>query len=158
MYEYQIGLEREELAEYPEEEAAELALIYQARGLPEAEATRLANAMIADPERGLDALAREELGLNPDELGSPRGAALFSFLSFAAGALIPLMPFLIAGGDIALIASIAASAVALFLVGATLSLFTGRHAWRGGLRMLGIGAAAGALTYAMGSVLGVSLS
>jgi VIT1/CCC1 family predicted Fe2+/Mn2+ transporter len=158
MYEYQIGLEREELAEYPEEEAAELALIYQARGLPEAEATRLANAMIADPERGLDALAREELGLNPDELGSPRGAAIFSFLSFAAGALIPLLPFLIAGGNTALIASIAASAVALFLVGATLSLFTGRHAWRGGVRMLGIGAAAGALTYAIGSVLGVSLS
>jgi VIT1/CCC1 family predicted Fe2+/Mn2+ transporter len=158
MYEYQIGLEREELAEYPEEEAAELALIYQARGLPEAEAVRLANAMIADPARGLDALAREELGLNPDELGSPGGAALFSFLSFAAGALIPLVPFLIAGGDRALIASIVASGVALFLVGATLSLFTGRHAWRGGLRMLGIGAAAGALTYAIGSLVGVGLS
>jgi VIT1/CCC1 family predicted Fe2+/Mn2+ transporter len=158
MYEYQIGLEREELAEYPEEEAAELALIYQARGLPEEEATRLANAMIADPERGLDALAREELGLNPDELGSPGGAAISSFLSFAGGALIPLLPFLIAGGDIALLASIIASAVALFLVGATLSLFTGRHAWRGGLRMLAIGAAAGALTYAIGSALGVGLS
>jgi VIT1/CCC1 family predicted Fe2+/Mn2+ transporter len=146
------------LAEYPEEEAAELALIYQARGLPEAEAVRLADAMIADPARGLDTLAREELGLNPDELGSPRGAAVFSFLSFAAGALIPLVPFLIAGGDSALIASIAASGVALYLVGATLSLFTGRHAWRGGLRMLGIGAAAGALTYAIGSLLGVGLS
>ena len=158
MYEYQIGLEREELAEYPEEEAAELALIYQARGLPEEEAKRLANAMIADPVRGLDALAREELGLNPDELGSPGGAAISSFLSFAAGALIPLLPFLTAGGDIALIASIAASAVALFVVGAALSLFTGRHALRGGLRMLGIGAAAGTLTYSIGSLLGVSLS
>jgi VIT1/CCC1 family predicted Fe2+/Mn2+ transporter len=158
MYEYQIGLEREELAEYPEEEAAELALIYQARGLPEEEAKRLADAMIADPVRGLDALAREELGLNPDELGSPGGAAISSFLSFAAGALIPLLPFLTAGGDIALIACIAASAVALFVVGAALSLFTGRHALRGGLRMLGIGAAAGALTYSIGSLLGVSLS
>lgn len=158
MYEYQIGLEREELAAYPEEEAAELALIYQARGLPEAEAVRLANAMIADPVRGLDTLAREELGLNPDELGSPWGAAIFSLLSFAAGAFIPLLPFLIARGDVALVAAIVASGVALFLVGATLSLFTGRHAWRGGLRMLGIGAAAGALTYAIGSALGVSLS
>jgi len=157
MYEYQIALEREELAEYPEEEAAELALIYAARGLPGEEAKRLADAMIADPERGLDALAREELGLNPDELGSPWGAGISSFGSFAAGALVPLAPFLLARGDLALIGSIAASAVALFLVGVTLSLFTGRHAFRGGLRMLAIGAAAGALTFGIGRLLGVSL-
>ena len=102
MLEYQIGLEREELSQYPEEEAEELSLIYQARGLPEAEAQHLAKSMIADPVRGLDALAREELGLNPDELGSPWGAAIFSFMSFAAGALIPLLPFLVARGSAAL--------------------------------------------------------
>ena len=157
MLEYQIGLEREELSQYPEEEAEELSLIYQARGLPEAEAKRLATSMIADPVRGLDALAREELGLNPDELGSPWGAASFSFVFFAAGALIPLLPFLVARGTAALAATVALTALALFGVGATLSLFTGRQAWLGGLRMLGIGAAAGAATYAIGTLLGVGL-
>ncbi len=158
MYEYQIALEKEELAEYPEEEAAELALIYQARGLTPEESQRLADAMIADPERGLDALAREELGLNPDELGSPWGAAIFSFLSFAAGAVIPLVPFLAVPGSRALFASVVLTGLALFGVGATLSLFTGRQAWLGGLRMLGIGAAAGAATFGIGTLLGVGLS
>ena len=158
MYEYQIGLEREELSEYPEEEARELALIYEARGLPREEATRLADSMIADPERGLDTLAREELGLNPDELGSPWGAATFSFLSFGAGALIPLLPFVLGKNPNALMIAVALTAAALFGVGAMLSLFTGRGALRGGLRMLLIGAGAGALTFAIGKILGVSLS
>jgi VIT1/CCC1 family predicted Fe2+/Mn2+ transporter len=156
MYEYQIALEREELTQYPQEEAEELALIYQARGLPEAEAQRLARSMIADPDRGLDTLAREELGLNPDELGSPLGAAAFSFLSFGAGALLPLSPFFLARGSLALTVSVAATAVSLFAVGAALSLFTGRPAWRGGLRMLLIGAAAGVATFSIGRLLGVA--
>lgn len=157
MYEYQIGLERDELNAYPEEEAKELALIYEARGLAWDEAKRLADSMIADPERGLDTLAREELGLNPDELGSPFGAAVFSFLSFAAGALIPLVPFLLGRGPSTLVVSIVLTGVSLFGVGSTLSLFTGRSALRGGVRMLLIGAAAGALTFAIGRLLGVSL-
>jgi vacuolar iron transporter family protein len=156
MYEYQIALERDELREYPDEEAKELALIYAARGIPAEEAKQLADSMIADPVRGLETLAREELGLNPAELGSPWGAATFSFLSFAAGALIPLLPFLFAPGIHALNASVALTAVALFIVGATLSLFTGRPAWRGGVRMLAIGAAAGAATFAIGRALGLS--
>jgi vacuolar iron transporter family protein len=157
MYEYQIGLERDELNAYPDEEAKELALIYEARGLAWDEAKRLADSMIADPERGLDTLAREELGLNPDELGSPFGAAAFSFLSFAAGALIPLIPFLFGRGPSTLIVSIGVTGFSLFAVGSTLSLFTGRSALRGGVRMLLIGAAAGALTFAIGRLLGVSL-
>jgi VIT1/CCC1 family predicted Fe2+/Mn2+ transporter len=156
MYEYQIALERDELAEYPEEEARELALIYEARGIEENEAKRLADSMIADPQRGLDALAREELGLNPDELGSPWGAALFSFISFALGAAIPLLPFLFVHATNALPTSIGLTAFSLFGVGATLSLFTGRPAWQGGLRMLGIGAAAGAATFTIGKALGFS--
>ena len=156
MLEYQIGLEREELRQYPEEEAEELSLIYQARGLPEAQAQHLAKSMIADPVRGLDALAREELGLNPDALGSPRGAAIFSFMAFGTGALIPLLPFLVARGA-ALGGTVVLTALALFGVGATLSLFTGRQAWLGGVRMLGIGAAAGTATYAIGTLLGVGL-
>ncbi len=158
MFEYQISLERDELAEYPEEEANELALIYAARGMPREEAQRLADAAIADPERALDTLAREELGLNPDELGSPWGAAMFSFVSFGLGALIPLCPYFFSAGRTSLFASIALTAIALFAVGAALSLFTGRHAWRGGLRMLAIGATAGALTFVIGRALGVSLA
>jgi vacuolar iron transporter family protein len=157
MFEYQIGLERKELAEYPAEEAQELALIYEARGLPADEAAALATATIADPARALDTLAREELGLNPDELGSPWGAATFSFLSFAVGALIPLAPFLLLNGGAALGTSIGITAVALFAVGAAISLFTGRSAVRDGLRMLAIGGLAGALTFSIGKLLGVSL-
>jgi len=157
MYEYQIGLEREELSKYPEEEAKELALIYEVRGLPAEEAQRLADSMIADTARGLDTLAREELGLNPHELGSPWGAATFSFLSFAAGALIPLLPFLFGKSASALYGAIGLTAAALFGVGAALSLFTGRGALRGGLRMLLIGAAAGALTFLIGRWVGVGL-
>jgi len=158
MYEYQIALEREELAEYPEEEAAELALIYEARGVEKGEARRVAAAMIADPDKGLDTLAREELGLNPDELGSPWGAATFSFLAFSIGAIIPLAPFLLIEGAGALYTSIALTTLALFGVGSMLSLFTGRNALRGGLRMLFIGGGAGALTFLIGRLLGVSLS
>jgi VIT1/CCC1 family predicted Fe2+/Mn2+ transporter len=157
MFEYQIGLERKELAEYPAEEAQELALIYEARGLPPDEAAALATATIADPARALDTLAREELGLNPDELGSPWSAATSSFLSFAVGALIPLVPFLLLKGGAALGTSIGVTAVALFAVGAAISLFTGRNAARDGVRMLAIGGVAGALTFSIGKLLGVSL-
>jgi VIT1/CCC1 family predicted Fe2+/Mn2+ transporter len=157
MFEYQIGLERKELAEYPAEEAQELALIYEARGLPADEAAALATSTVADPVKALDTLAREELGLNPDELGSPWGAAISSFLSFALGALIPLAPFLFVRGEAALPTSIGITAVALFAVGAATSLFTGRSAMRDGVRMLAIGGGAGAVTYAIGKLLGVGL-
>lgn len=157
MFEYQIGLEREELAQYPEEEARELALIYEARGVPPEEARRLGEELAADPERALDVMAREELGLNPDELGSPWGAALFSFVSFATGGLIPVLPFLLGIGARALLATVVLTALALFAVGATLSLFTGRRALWGGLRMLLIGGGAGVTTYLIGSAFGVNL-
>lgn len=158
MYEYQIGLEREELEHYPEAEAEELALIYQARGHPRADAVSMAKNLTADPEKALATLAREELGLNPENLGSPWGAALFSFISFAAGAALPLTPFLAASGAASLGIAVALTAVALFVVGATLSLFTGRNALASGARMLAIGAAAGSFTYLIGKLLGVTLA
>jgi vacuolar iron transporter family protein len=158
MYEYQIGLEREELEHYPDAEAEELALIYEARGHAREEAASMAKNLIADPERALVTLAREELGLNPEDLGSPRGAAVFSFFSFAGGAAIPLVPFLVAAGATSLVAAIVATGIALFTVGATLSLFTGRSALWSGARMLAIGAAAGGFTYLIGSILGVTLA
>lgn len=150
MAEHQIGLEQEELALYPREEAAELALIFEAKGLDKEEARRTADRIVADPDRALDTLAREELGLNPDELGSPRGAALFSFVSFAAGAAVPLLPFLFGRGSTALAVSITLTGLALFGIGLAISLFTGRHALLGGLRMLAIGAAAGSATWLIG--------
>lgn len=156
MYEYQIGLEKEELALYPEEEQEELALIYAARGLALAQARAMAAEMLRDPGHALDVLAREELGLNPDDLGSPHGAAASSFLAFGAGALVPLLPFLFLRGS-AVIVSAAVAGAGLVAVGASLSLFSGRSAVWGGLRMLAIGAAAGAATFLIGRLLGVSL-
>ena len=156
MFEYQIGLERDELEEYPQEEAAELALIYTAKGMDPAEARRLADTLMQDPERALDTLAREELGLNPDELGSPWVAAISSFSAFTAGAALPLLPFLFGHGT-ALSTSIALTALGLFAVGASMSLFTGRHAVWSGLRMLVIGGAAGLATWFIGAWLGVKL-
>jgi vacuolar iron transporter family protein len=158
MYEYQIGLERDELAEYPEEEAHELALIYEARGISGVEALRMAKQIIADPERALDTLAREELGLNPEDLGSPWGAALFSFISFGIGSAIPLLPFLLGRSGANLPAVVALTAIALFAVGATLSLYTGRGALMSGARMLAIGAAAGGITFLVGKLLGASMA
>jgi len=158
MFEYQIGLERDELGEYPEEEAEELALIYAARGMDLEEARRITRALVKNPEAALDALAREELGLNPDDLGSPWGAALFSFVAFAAGAVLPLVPFLL-GLPLsrAIVVAAIVAGIALFGVGAALSLFTGRRAMAGGLRMVLIGGGAGLVTWLIGSLLGAAI-
>ncbi len=152
MLEYQLKLEKEELELYPEEEAAELALIYEARGLPKEDAVKMAQLLIKNPEKALDTLAREELGINPDELVSPWGAAISSFLSFSVGAFIPILPFLCSNSESNLAVSIGLTALSLFLVGAVLSLFTHRNAFLGGLRMMCIGMFAGLLTYGIGSI------
>lgn len=154
MFEYQIGLEREELEMYPEEEAAELALIYTARGMDPDAAGQLADDTIAQPEQALDALAREELGLDPDALGSPWRAAYASFLAFGLGAVLPLLPFFFGTGRAALIAMLALAAAALLAAGLTASLFTGRSALYSAVRMLLIGAAAGAITFFVGRAIG----
>lgn len=155
LFEYQMELERDELLTYPEEEAQELSLIYQAKGITKEEADSLSKKIIADPERALDTLAREELGLNPDELGSPWGAALSSFVSFAVGALVPLLPFLFLPLDRGFKVSMVLTGLTLFSVGALLSLFTGRSALWSGLRMLVIGACAGTIAYQIGHLIGV---
>lgn len=156
IFEYQIAIEKQELEEYPEEETEELSLIYQARGIPKGEAEKLAKIMIDNPETGLNALAREELGLNPEDLVSPIGAMLSSFFSFAFGATVPLIPFLMGTSSMNLLISIGLSAVTLFLIGAILSLFTNRNPFYLGIRMLSIGCAAGALTFAIGKLIGVA--
>jgi VIT1/CCC1 family predicted Fe2+/Mn2+ transporter len=161
LFERQIELEREELAANPEEERREIALIYRAKGLSAEQAEVTAGQLMADPDVALETLVREELGLDPSSLGSPWGAAIGSFLAFAGGAIIPVLPFFFAPAaeDVAIgyvIASATLAGLALFGVGAALSLFTGRSALMSGLRQLGLGAAAAALTYGIGSVIGVS--
>jgi len=158
MYEYQIALEREELAEYPQEEAEELAVIYHARGVDLEQARAVSRALLARPEQALDVLSREELGLNPEDLGSPSQAAVTSFLTFALGAAVPLIPFLAGGGGTrALAVAALITLIALFGVGLGLSLFTGRAALRSALRMVLVGGGAGAVTFLLGRALGVAI-
>lgn len=154
VFEYQIAIESEELKEYPEEEKDELALIYEARGVPKEDARKIANLMIDNPETGLNTLVREELGLNPEDLVSPMGAMLSSFFSFAIGAFIPLMPFLYSDSKWNLSISICLTGIALFSIGAILSLYTNRNPFLLGARMLAIGAGAGIITYVIGSWVG----
>jgi VIT1/CCC1 family predicted Fe2+/Mn2+ transporter len=155
MFEHQIAQEKDELERYPKEEAEELALIYAARGIPIEEARDVAAHLIANPDKALDTLAREELGLNPDDLGSPSGAAISSFICFAIGASLPVIPFLLKLPN-GIVVAAAISGAALFVVGAVLSLFSGRSALVGGARMLLIGSAAAAATYMIGSLFNVS--
>jgi VIT1/CCC1 family predicted Fe2+/Mn2+ transporter len=158
LFERQIDLEKMELEVHPEEEREELALIYRAKGIPRAEADRLADTIIANREVALDTLAREELGLDPSELGSPWAAAAGSFGAFAVGAFIPVLPYLLVRGDLTIVAAVILGAVALLVVGASLSLFTGRNPLYSGLRMLALGAVAAAATYGIGRLVGASVS
>ncbi|HEY5640611.1 MAG TPA: VIT1/CCC1 transporter family protein [Dehalococcoidia bacterium] len=157
LFERQIELERQELEISPEEEERELSLIYQAKGLRKDEADITAARLMEDPEVALDTLVREELGLDPSQLGSPWGAAIGSFLAFAVGAFVPVIPFLFGEASTGyVVASAALSAVALFGVGAGVSLFTGRSGFYSGARQVAIGAGAAAVTFAIGSIIGVS--
>jgi VIT1/CCC1 family predicted Fe2+/Mn2+ transporter len=158
LFERQIELERAELEAMPEEEQRELAAIYVAKGFPCEEADRIAERMFRDPQTALDTLVREELGLDPDELGSPWGAAFGSFLAFAVGAIIPVLPYLLGSGSAAFAFSLGLSLVALFGVGAAVSLLTGKGMLFSGFRQLAIGAAAAAVTYAVGTVIGVGVA
>ena len=158
LFERQIALERAEMEAMPEEEEAEMAALYRSKGFREDEAKAIAHRLFEDPERALDQLIREELGLDPDELGSPLGAAGGSFVAFALGAFVPVVPYLLASGATAFVASIAVSLSALFAVGAGVSLLTGRGVLFSGARQVAIGAAAAVVTFAVGSVIGVSVA
>jgi VIT1/CCC1 family predicted Fe2+/Mn2+ transporter len=159
LYEKQLRTEAEEIREVPEEEAEELSLIYQARGLPEESARVLAARIMSDREGALETLAREELGIDPKELGgSAREAAIASFLLFAGGAIIPVIPFFFIGGSAGAILSILFSLGGLWLIGAAITLYTGRSALFSGLRQLAFGLAAAGTTFLIGKLLGVGLA
>ncbi|WP_435365805.1 VIT1/CCC1 transporter family protein [Haloarchaeobius sp. DYHT-AS-18] len=158
LYQRQIDVEAEELTEIPEEEERELALIYEAKGLPKDKAESLAARLIRDEATALDTLAREELGINPEELGgSAWEAAATSFVLFALGAIVPVLPFFLLTGVTAIGVSLLLSALALFVIGAGITLLTGRSVLYSGFRQVGIGLAAAILTYGVGTLIGVTL-
>jgi vacuolar iron transporter family protein len=156
LFERLIHLEAHELATEPEEEREELIGIYQRKGVPADVAEGLVDVIHKDPKLALETHAREELGLDPKEgLGSPWGAAISSFVMFAIGAFVPLIPFLIGSGRAAQVAAAVAGGATLFTVGALTAIITGKGPGRAGLRMLVIGFGAAAITYGVGKTLHV---
>ena len=158
MYQREISLEAQEVAEKPEEERAELVLLYRAKGLDRADAERLADRIMANPEVALDTLAREELGLDPDELGSPWLAAISSLFAFALGAFVVVLPYLIGGGMAALLVAIGLAVFALLAVGAGIGVLNGRSALRSGVRQVIVGGLAAAVTFGVGHLIGTAVS
>jgi VIT1/CCC1 family predicted Fe2+/Mn2+ transporter len=155
LYAHQIDIEQAELEAFPEEEAEELVLIYRSKGIADEQARALADRLVGDPQIALDTLAREELSIDPAELGgSAWVAASTSFVLFALGAIIPVFPYFFASSSIAVVLSIVLSALALFAIGAGITIITGTSALRSGLRQVAIGVAAAAVTYGIGSLVG----
>ena len=159
LYQRQIEVERQELVEAPEEEAAELALIYQAKGLPKDEAEKVAQRLIADKPTALDTLAREELGIDPNEMGgSAWAAAGTSFALFAIGAIIPVAPFFFVAGFEGAMISAVLSGLSLFGIGAGITLLTGRGVLYSGLRQVVFGLIAAGITFGIGRIIGISIA
>lgn len=159
LYINQIKIEAEEIEQAPEEEQEELALIYMSKGLKKDRAQELAAAQMSTDNRNiLDTLAREELGIDPKELGgSPWVAAITSFFLFASGAIIPLIPYIFLHGIPAISLSLALGALALFMTGAAITLLTGKSVWISGFRQVLIGLLAAALVFGVGKLIGVSI-
>ena len=157
LYQNQIRIEAEEIEHVPQEEQEELALIYRSKGLPEERARELAAHMMGDKAHILDTLSREELGIDPKELGgSPWVAAITSFFLFSAGAIVPLFPYIFLHSAPAVVISLVLGALALFLTGAAITLLTGKNVWISGLRQVLIGLAAAGLVFGVGKLIGVS--
>ena len=158
LYQHQIAIEKDEIASIPEEEVEELALIYQSRGIEAEQARHLAGQIMQDQENALDTMVREELGVDPRELGgSAWEAAITSFFLFALGAILPVISYIFLEGMTAVAVSAAFSALGLFAIGAAITLFTGRPVWSSGLRQVVFGLAAALVTYGIGRLIGVSL-
>ncbi|HUL72632.1 MAG TPA: VIT1/CCC1 transporter family protein [Vicinamibacterales bacterium] len=159
LYEKQIGVEQKEIEANPAEEAEELALIYEAKGLPAAQAKDVAARLMQSEASALDTLAREELGIDPNELGgSALQAAVTSFVLFAVGAILPVFAFFFLSGDRAIVTSLIVSGIGLFAIGAAITILTGRSVWFSGSRQVLVGLGAAGLTFAIGRLIGVSLS
>lgn len=159
LYENQMALEMEELETNPDGEKQELALIFRAKGIPAEQAQQMAHDVLQNKEQAHAMLVREELGINPDDLeGSAMEAAVTSFLLFGVGAIIPVTPFFFTGGLTAVLWSAGASAIGLFIIGAAITLFTGKNVWYSGFRQVLFGLLAAAVTYGIGHWIGVSIA
>ena len=159
LYENQMQLEMDELQTNPEGERKEIALIYMAKGIPEDQASQMADEIMKDNRQAHDLLVKEELGINAEELkGSAIEAAIFSFVLFAIGASVPVLPFMFTTGMKALVISVAGSALGLFLIGSAITLFTGRNVWFSGARQMLFGLIAAAITFGIGHLIGVSVA
>ncbi|MEI6679610.1 MAG: VIT1/CCC1 transporter family protein [Mariniphaga sp.] len=158
LYENQMQLEMEELENNPEGEELELALIYQSKGIPEEQAKKMAKEIISNTELAHEVLIKEELGINKEDLkGSAMEAAVTSFILFAIGAIIPVIPFFFTGGTQAIIISTVFSGLGLFLIGSSITLFTGKSVWYSGFRQVIFGLMAAAITFGIGKLIGVSV-
>ena len=157
LLERELALEREQIQRNPNKEAVELSLIYQARGVHPDTAEQVAAELMADPERALEAHAREELGIDPASLGSPLGAATGSFVSFGVGAVVPLVPWFFSEGTAAVVASIVLAVISAAVLGVALATFTGKSKLFSAARQALIAAGAAGFTFAVGSLLGVRL-
>lgn len=159
LYENQMQIEMAEIETNPEGEMKELALIYIAKGIPEEQAYRMADEIMQDKGHAHEVLVKEELGIDAEELkGSAIEAAVFSFILFAIGAVIPVMPFMFTNGMNAIVISVILSAVGLFLIGSAITLFTGRNVWFSGFRQVLFGLAAAAITFGIGKLIGVAVA
>jgi vacuolar iron transporter family protein len=152
--EAEIEVERLELARHPGAELRELAEVFEGRGVDPDLAAEVARQLSRDPDDALEVHSREELGVAPGELPSPLLAAGSSFLSFATGAVLPVLPYLFGAGSLWPAAVVAA--LGLFLAGAVVARVTSRTWWFGGLRQLGFGAVAAAITYGVGALIGAN--
>lgn len=158
LYENQMELEMEELETNPEGEERELALIYMAKGMEEEQAKKIANDIMQDKNLAHQILIKEELGINNEELeGSAMEAAIASFVAFAVGAIIPVIPFFFLSGYQSIIASAIFSAIGLFIIGSAITLFTGKSVWFSGFRQVIFGLLAAAITFGIGRLIGVSI-
>src|SRR5881409_3012471 len=154
----EIRIESSELAEDPEAEGEELKLIYEAKGLSPSEADTMVRHLLADRTSAIDALTREELGIDPNDLGgSAWEAAVTSFVLFAIGAAVPILPFVVARGSIAGASSVVISAIGLFVIGAAITIFTGAPVWRSGGRQLLLGLAAAGATFGVGKLISMAI-
>jgi VIT1/CCC1 family predicted Fe2+/Mn2+ transporter len=155
---HQIAIEREELKNAPDEEKEELALIYQSKGIDEKTANELATHLMQQSNTALDTLAREELGIDPKDLGgSAWSAAITSFFLFAIGAIIPVLPFIFIGGFTAVGISLLLSVVGLFGIGAGVSLTAGSPLWKSGGRQILLGLLAAGITFGIGRLIGAAI-
>jgi VIT1/CCC1 family predicted Fe2+/Mn2+ transporter len=159
LYENQMSIEMDEIENNPEGELKELVLIYIAKGIPEVHAKEMAEEIMKDKFHAHEVLVKEELGINPEELkGSAVEAAIYSFMMFTVGGIIPVLPFIFTKGVNAILISIAMSTVGLFLIGGAITLFTGKNLWYSGFRQVVFGLIAAAITFGIGRLIGIAVS